>query len=91
MNDEDWINMLYFFGGLLLGFFSWLYYCCISNIKKQINEANKKFTTTTCADTGEFVYTYQEYLQSKHWANLKERYKKGKLNKDVRFAKLMSI
>lgn len=32
------------------------------------------FTTIICTDTGEIVYTYEEYLSTVHWSSLRERY-----------------
>ena len=39
------------------------------------------FKTTKCTDTGEVCYSYQDYLRSEHWANLKRRYRHSKLEK----------
>ena len=37
--------------------------------------------TVVCKDTGEVCHTYSEYLQSRHWKNLKIRYWKSKMPK----------
>jgi 5-methylcytosine-specific restriction endonuclease McrA len=51
------------------------------------NDYFERAFPVTCKDTGETVCNYKEYLSTRHWKNLKDRFFKSKLYRSAKYYK----